>query len=53
MKEDGQGQNGVQGQECPPTSLLPTHGNQVDNMHTASEHIIGNVIASLVPELRG
>ena len=50
---DGQGQNGVQGQQCPPTSLRPTHGNQVDNMHTASEQIVGNIIASLVPELRG
>jgi hypothetical protein len=50
---DSQGQNGVQGQQCPPTSLLPTHGIQVDNMHTASEQIVGNVIASLVPELRG
>ena len=50
---DSQGQNGVQGQQCPPTSLLPTHGIQVDNMHTASEQIVGNVIASLVSELRG
>ena len=50
---DGHGQNGVQGQQCPPTSLLPTHENQVDNMHTASEQIIGNVIVSLVPELTG
>ena len=43
----------MQGQQCPPTSLLPTHGNQVDNMHIASEQIVDNVIASLVPELRG
>ena len=49
---DGQGQNGVKGQQCPPTSLLPTHGNQVDNMHTASEQIVGKIIASLVPEMK-